>query len=318
MVCLEEIKVNLDPLIYFINERHHIYLRRQAGSKPPWTSDPILANYRFCNVFRELDRTTTWIREHWRDPMDRTASVTELWFWMVVARLFNWIPTLQVLNRFVPSAWNPDRVQTILEIQKEEGNKIYTSAYMLRGPAGGGDKIEYTVWKILQPLWDAQLNFELYLEDYKPGLQDLSKWFQNFHGIGPFLAYEIVTDLRHTRYLRDAPDINSWANAGPGAIRGLNRLLGRPLKSRMKQEEALHLMTGLLDNLNRRHRVPWGDKHKYIALAPWIPQLELRDVEHSLCEVDKYLRVTLGEGAPRERFHAQPLHSGMAQAASTR
>jgi hypothetical protein len=308
--------VNLDPLVYFINERHHIYLMRQAGAKPPWTNDPILQQYRFCNVFRELDRTTIWIREHWREPW---ATSSELWFWMVVARMFNYIPTLQVLNRFVPDQWNPDRVQTILEIQKEEGNKIYTSAYMLRGPAGGGDKIEYTIWKILQPLWDAQQGSNTIPFDFKklPTLQSTAKWLQGFHGIGPFLAYEIVTDLRHTRYLKDAPDINTWANAGPGAIRGLNRLLGRPLKSKMKQEEAVYLMTGILNNLepNLALNKPLSPMR---PLPPWVAQLELRDIEHSLCEVDKYLRVKKGEGSPRERFHAQPLYSGVVEATSTR
>ena len=30
--------------------------------------------------------------------------------------------------------------------------------------------------------------------------------------------------------------------------------------------------------------------------------LEMRDIEHSLCEFDKYERVRLGQGAPRSKY----------------
>ena len=32
------------------------------------------------------------------------------------------------------------------------------------------------------------------------------------------------------------------------------------------------------------------------------PVLELRDIEHSLCEFDKYERVRLGQGQPRSKY----------------
>ena len=53
-----------DAFWYWINERHQIYLRKQADPKGwPWTSDPILQEYRFCNVFRELDTVTMAFRK---------------------------------------------------------------------------------------------------------------------------------------------------------------------------------------------------------------------------------------------------------------
>ena len=50
----------LDRFFSYINERHAIYIRRQAGVKPFWTEDKILQTYSFCNVFRELDTVTIW------------------------------------------------------------------------------------------------------------------------------------------------------------------------------------------------------------------------------------------------------------------
>ena len=39
------------------------------------------------------------------------------------------------------------------------------------------------------------------------------------------MAYEIVCDLRYTYFLRDATDKDTWTHLGPGAKRGMERLL---------------------------------------------------------------------------------------------
>ena len=37
-------------------------------------------------------------------------------------------------------------------------------------------------------------------------------------------------------------------------------------------------------------------------LPSFIPALELREIEHSLCETDKWLRVAAGQGRLRSRY----------------
>src|SRR6266404_755739 len=71
--------LNATPLWHWITERHRIYLKRLAGDPPPWTQDETLQRYRFCNVFRELDNVTGWLRENWRDPY---AANEHLWIAM--------------------------------------------------------------------------------------------------------------------------------------------------------------------------------------------------------------------------------------------
>jgi hypothetical protein len=86
----------------------------------------------------------------------------------------------------------------------------------------------------------------------------------------------------------------TWANAGPGAIRGLNRLYDRPLKTQPHPEATRCEMMELLKAI------------KWPKGAAW-PALEMRDIEHSLCEYDKWKRVHLGEGTPRSKYH--PAHT---------
>lgn len=42
----------------FIRERICIWEKKVSGAQPPYTNDPILARYRFCNILREFDRQT--------------------------------------------------------------------------------------------------------------------------------------------------------------------------------------------------------------------------------------------------------------------
>lgn len=118
-------------------------------------------------------------------------------------------------------------------------------------------------------------------------LQGVFKSLLPVRHVGPFLAYEMVTDMRHTKILDQAPDIYTWANAGPGALRGLQRL-GLPCAN---QTQACESMQSLLS------RAPTS-----ACMEAW-PVPEMRDIEHSLCEFDKYCRVFYLEGnRPRSRY----------------
>src|SRR5438105_15316412 len=94
-------------LLYWITEREAVRRRREAGEPAPWTDDPILREWSFCNVRREDDRVTRWIASHWRAPHEDDR---DLWFAMVVARFVNWPPTLAEIGFPVP--WEPDRFIT--------------------------------------------------------------------------------------------------------------------------------------------------------------------------------------------------------------
>lgn len=111
--------------------------------------------------------------------------------------------------------------------------------------------------------------------------------------VGGFIAYEAVTDCTYS-FLTESPDREMWANAGPGAVRGLNRLAGEPLTAPRKPEEATGAMRALLPALRKEWPRAW--------LKPGDLRIGMREVEHSLCEFDKYCRVLLGKGSPRSRY----------------
>jgi len=294
----------------FMRTRHEIWVARDNGKPWPWTADPILQTYRFCNVYREFDTVTIWVRQHIREPF---RDSPHLWFMLCIARQINLPESLAELiadkqgawphNKTLRS-WKPERLRAILNDRKARGERTYTGAYMLNNVLGAHDdwprdKPWFTAYQVLG---SAVRNESAILAALKLGAQATHTELAKGYGWGGFTAYEVVCDLRWTRYAAYGwPDINTFAHAGPGAARGLARIYGRPLNAPGTTDRApgttvqqtLDEMIALL----KVARASWPKPSRQ-----W-PRLELREIEHSQCEFDKYERVRLGEGRPRSHYH---------------
>jgi hypothetical protein len=276
-----------EPLFYWVRERERIRVIKEKGKPQPWTSDAILATYRFCNVRREDDRVTVWIRDNIRNRPAFAVSPF-LWLMLCIARQINWPDTLTELIDHC--AW-PDttrfdfceKMTAVLNARKERGEKVYTGAYMISAPAQkGADKQKYIAETVIGDLWKRRGGFKA------STLQGTHEWITRSNGWGPFMAYQAVVDMRFTDLLKDAPDAALWAAAGPGTIRGLNRVQGRPVDRPLTQGQALSEMRAI---------------YKIVEAETGV-RMDFSDVPNILCETDKYLRVKNGEGKPRALYVA--------------
>lgn len=256
----------------FMQERHAIYLRRAAGEPWPWTEDDALRHVYVINVYRELDKVTVWIRENIRE---RYADNPNLWFMLVIARLLNLPESLQDLmdNGVWPEKeWNKWGFQEVLEARQKAGLTNYSAAYVTWGGDEKGRPKFDLHGEHLTHMWHGREQIESQIGDtLEKAWRELIRWTC----IGGFTAYEVVSDLRHTRYLAHAPDTKTWAYAGPGCKRGLNWVFGRPPNSHLADRRALQEMRALYENIAPQ----W--EHE--------PPLEMREIEHSLCEFSKVM-----------------------------
>ena len=79
----------------FIYDRQEIWHRRNVLNLPaPWSTDEILRNYRFCNVYRELDGGTLALTKY---LTDESISVGKKLFNIVAYRFFNRRDTIENL-----------------------------------------------------------------------------------------------------------------------------------------------------------------------------------------------------------------------------
>ena len=269
-----------EDLFRFVSERYAVLQHRKQGLPKPWTQDPILQNYRFCNVYREDDTVTQWIKENWRDP---NTNDPDVWFAMAVARYVNWPDTLAEIGYPVP--WGQGHgFKAVMQRLTDTGKKVWTGAYMIHA-GKGGSKVAHIADNILTPLWERRD----YIGETR-SCAHLQKRLTEFNGIGSFMAGQIVCDTKYTRMLDTALDWWEFAVEGPGSKRGLNRVMGRPVNQNWKEGEWFVTLCGL-----RAAILP-------MIQAAGMPPLHAQDLQNCLCEFDKYERVRLGEGRPRSNY----------------
>jgi hypothetical protein len=265
-----------DDLAYWILEREAMRKRKEAGGKFPFSQDKVMATTRFTNVRREDDKVTKWLKNHWRDPY---ASHPNLPVAMVLARMLNYIPTLELVG--FPEVWQPEITITKLK-KRAEHYKVWSSAYLITTCGKPMGKEEYVVNHVcsavhrrIQP---AILN--------STKLADCYQILRSIDGLGSFLAAQVVADLKNIKSLplASAPDWHTWSAPGPGSLAGLSYFWDADITPRI-YEASLSKAWDLV-------------KPK---LTPDLQDLSMQDFQNCMCEFSKFMRIKSG-GQARNRY----------------
>lgn len=277
----------LKKFYWWINERHRIYMRKERGEDWPWTNDPIMQTYKFTNVFRELDAETVKFHER-IDDLDLLQA--DKLYHMILFRAFNRAGTYDMLTRGKSTHHTPAKMKRILHRNADRGKKIFTGAYIITNAGRSDSKIDI-MCDALGVQWRGRR--KIYDEMMVDGtMRGCTKILTAYPMQGPFTAYEVICDMRYQKGMLDnAPDRKKWANLGPGARRGINRIVSGKKKPNVYRttEEYIEFMVEMLKTSPK-----YRGKH--------VPPLEMREIEHSLCEFDKWLRVHNNEGRPRSLY----------------
>jgi hypothetical protein len=174
-----------DRLLYWVTERESIRLKREAGEGPPWTADPILQSYRFCNVRRADDRVSRWLLEHWYGPH---RDHPKMLLAAATARFFNLPSTLEPLTDLVFSPSNRwDGAAMIRRVRglRAAGATVFNAAYMVRGN-DGPDKVASVLTHNVAMLARARV---------KPDTSSMENTWAKIvkvRGFGSFMAGQVV------------------------------------------------------------------------------------------------------------------------------
>lgn len=270
---------NANEVAYWITEREAIRQKKEAGFPRPWTQDPILNTYRFCNVHREDDKVTRWIAKHWRT----THAGSKVFVGAIaLSRMVNWPPTLERIG--FPDPWDTNRIISQIEDASRYG-KTWSSAYIVSTNGVAIAKPLYVVRDVLQPIVQAGI-----MPDKNSTLQAFWARLREYNGFGSFMSAQIVADLKHTHHLKRAPDWWTWAAPGPGSMRGLGKYFNGAKPTGSHFLPALQVMIEEV-----RPLLPKG-------IAPLCAQ----DWQNVMCEYDKWRRVKDGHGAPKAFYSPTP------------
>lgn len=279
-----------ETLIYWIKERYQIYQFKGMCIPKPWSVDPVFQSTYFCNVHRENDKVTRWIRERYSGFVDHPLFEYN----MVLCRFLNSPPTLSELGYL--HEHDPEWLLAKLEQRAARGDKVWGNAYVITTHGMKMPKAQYLCHDVLGKVYERlerlrSASRQGGLRGAGPTCQGASTAFQSIDGIGSFLAGQIVADLKNTvgHPLFNADDKATFVEPGPGSIRGLGWFWRNDPKA---------LSVGVFPAYFQGVR-EYVDEH----WPEGVPIVDNQDLQNCLCEFDKYMRVKTGSGRSKRGYN---------------
>lgn len=271
---------------YFMQERMSIFWKRYEGATYPFTSDPILLNNKFTNVYRATDRVSQYLIKNVIYGNNEKLTEEDVLLRILVFKIFNKIETWEYLENEVGfitvSNFDVDKISKILA-HLIKYKPIFNSAYMMTGSHQNYDHLGSKHEKWLNMVKTEMLNngkFKKIIE--AKSLEEVFTILNGCSFLGGFLSYQYAIDFNYSDVLDF--DENSFVKAGIGAIRGIKKCfedLGR-----YSLEDAIRYTQ---DHLHENQ-----EKYGFIQFKNLFGRNpSLIDLQNCFCETDKYLRVKM-------------------------
>ena len=266
----------------FAAERQAVFFRRVRGKTHPWTENPVLAIYKFTNAYRASDRVSQYLIRHviYRDDLPK--SPPEVFFRIMLFKIFNKIETWELLERALGSITFEDyrfaAYDAALRGARQAGRPIYSAAYIMppgRRAFGRSAKHQNHLLLLERMMADHLPERLVQTRTMQEGFEKL----RAYPTIGDFLAYQFITDINYSE-LTEFSEMD-FVIPGPGARDGLRKCFVDP--GGLNEPELIRLVADLqereFERLGLHFQSLWGRR------------LQLIDCQNLFCEVDKYARV---------------------------
>ncbi len=282
----------------FIYDRQRMWFDKEHGRTYPCSNDKILAEHRFCNVYRELDRCSIHLIDN--VILNQNLSLEDKVFNVIMYRRFN-TPDFYSVHRYGHEGEftlknfgvKKNRLIKWMDQVKANGHPLFSDAYIIcqryyTSSVRKSDKhyqqiimldeLKKEIPKIIDLLY--------YSKTYKEA-------FDIFHAMipltGPFLAQQYLIDLTYLRDFSARWDINSFVDVGPGARPALTLLYGT--ETPQTPAELCRLLWGRQElyfkMLKAQRKKDWQDIYYRRSFARG-NQVRLSDIQNCLCEFRKY------------------------------
>ena len=317
---IEDDDGKLHPMVLdffqFIHQRHSLWLKRKKGATvEEATADidelyrPLYSQFFFCNVYRELDRGTAYFhskvldmyasKETWDDEEWLSKVLWASYVYRQVNRVETFeavggIPTIEAVDDFgknVSARSGKDKIFTGAHQTTNFPSLMGNLRFFAPSTRGrGGLKNFETIVKSLQ---------------LSTSVKSCLKVLSNMRGIGKFLSWQILCDLRESNCLKSL-DSDSFCQLGPGAMSKSSRVLSfahvHDIQFLISHLSIIALSEGLDIMLgDSRIKGYLEETEKLVAcqdkafeqlgvyFPPWQGQkLSTKEIEHALCEYSKF------------------------------
>jgi len=217
------------------------------------------------------------------DPMEVVFRIT-------LFNLFTKIETWELLKKKLgPLTWaryTRESYGKVLTAAKNAGRTLYTGAFQKPAPSFDYAEAHMNHLCLLEILMENDLAGRLLNAEF---MADVYEYLISFPSMGEFSTYQLILGLSYSKLLNFS-DLD-FVIPGPGAISGLQKMFGA-----QKMIAAKARMPTIEDGIIR-----WLAEHQdqeferlgieFSGLGPDHLPIGLADIEHLLCEVDKYSRI---------------------------
>ncbi|KAF7981690.1 hypothetical protein HWV62_32252 [Athelia sp. TMB] len=227
----------------------------------------------FYILLLDVDVVQWVIRTGSQDPEEMIFRVV---LFDLFTRQDTWTHIIEKIGHPVWATYDRDVYLQVLKEAKAAG-KIYTGSF--QKPSG-----KYGFKGVL-PNHLAML--EQLMEDDLPGrvvnakrISEVYDWLRSFSGLGPFNTWQMLQNIVYTGLLAHCEDLDSFVVLGCGAVKGLQRCFTTRLNTSMQKP-----VVRWMQKTQRLHFERLG--YTPATLGPKKHELQLADIEHGLCELDK-------------------------------
>lgn len=321
----------------FVEDRYRIHKRKDVRKlPPPWTTNPVLKEFKFTNVRREHDRQTRYLIEN--IVMNEELTLEDKIVNCFMFRCWNNWDTFRDFGFPYSSkiVYSPELKEKVRPIYKklqiaDPGRLWWSNAYNQGGtkaawkfPDGDGyeraykesEAKKYSDWEediSLRPFHVGVWLGRNRIVDKLLAAKDQQECFdviKSIKGFADFLAYQVFVDLT---YISEFPfSENEFVVAGPGCKKGLDLIFED--KDGMTYEEC---MFWLRDTINDYY-FPLFEAdglEKFEGSTPTYKPMKLfsdlhkddrkmnvMSIENCMCELSKYVKAVNGTGRPRNKY----------------
>lgn len=316
----EKNQENYDLFFKTLVERHIIWYKRFIEKAQHLTDDIIFQNYKFTNIYRELDRNTQWQIQH--IISDKELTLREMVWKILFFRLINNVQTFEIAEQIygwkhgIPTIdeYDSDMFYKYLEHIKAEGKTAFTSSYLVYNGPGSGTTRNNFFAKQLFVYLNTNIDEIITTLQTAKSVRDILNYFENIEGIGRFNAYQIYIDLTyidvfshlHLFDFKKDDDIN----VGPGSTTGAQLLFNNMPKKYTK--DAFHYLKEQANTEIQKICIERNIKFPYVKFGNEGIEIvddctiTITEIEHWLCEFQKYYGVLHDSGKTRKRFVPAP------------
>ena len=265
---------------WLMHERMAIWKRRFIDKKDrPWTENEILRDYKFTNVYRELDRNSQWQIKN--ILLDDSLSLKNLIWKMMVFRFFNNPETFtfnpkksgvaiqgdlfgapiksglkqaEKISDLIPATkwrngipdydeYDEDEFSKFIAGVRSSGQNPYTTAYLINSQATPGQPRDYCYTRVVIPTLHKRIPeiIKLVLKAKNP--EEIINYLIQMPAVANFIAHEFYQDFTYIPRYTDRKFMkftqDDYTNVGPGASIGI-RLIYPSLDSIAKQKQAIY------------------------------------------------------------------------------